>query len=407
MSTTTLDNGLLVTLLPTHHIPVTDIRLVIPAARTATALPAAVDVLAAAVLAGSRRTDRTALADRAADVGAVLNASLTPESLVLSATVLSSGTVTALSLLAEVCTAPAYAAGEVDLARGRLAATTGSPQPAARLERQLLRHRFGEHPLTAEPPTSQELLEVTREDVVRTHHHLVVPQGTTLLVTGDFRPTTVLTAVELAFGPWTGPPSHAVRPPFPAHPQAGSFTMHQLHTSESITAVAATSVALDHPDLPSLHLLSLALGGMRSSRLVYTLRERTGRVYGVECGLRHTRVGSWLMVRARSAPRTGHRIAADIHRCINTVAISGITEQEAEAARDYAIGYTDLAISNQYSAANAYAGFLMQGIDPTWPSDFSESLRIVRPHDINAAGKYLRDSLTTGVLDKTPRGWPG
>ncbi|MGW3271263.1 M16 family metallopeptidase [Streptomyces kronopolitis] len=398
--------GLQTVVVPAPGAPVAEIRLLIPYARTGR-LPAPVHTLLPACLGtGTAQRSRQAIVERAADIGAELSTVVTAESLLMSLSVLGDHLPEAVELLAEILLSPAYRSDELDLVRARARAAPTADGPRTRLHRALLHRRFGPGPLTLAPPSVDRLQAVTTDELHALHREAIVPDGSVLLVMTDTGPDTdqlhALLADRLAG--WTGGPSGLLLPHI-AHrtPSCDALHLTDPHTKPAQALVMAISPATptQEPDHPALHLAQLVLGGYGSSRLMERIRNRHGLTYGVSTTIRETRAGAWLETECAGAPGTADRIARIIEETLHELSQTGPTGDEADRARQYAIGFTRFGIATRTEAASAYAGFVAQGLAPHWLTTYAARLADTSRSDIaEAAARYLTPATATfGSLD--------
>ncbi|MFD8025732.1 M16 family metallopeptidase [Streptomyces lavendulae] len=414
-SDTTLGNGLRVVVVRIHGAPLSEVRLVLPYARTAPHLAEAQELLAALFGTGTAASGtagartRQDVADLAADLGAELSTVVTAESLVVAASVLRAGLPGVLALLADLLLRPAYHEAELALAQRRAAAFPRTPGPRQRLRRALLGHAFGTHPLVDAPaaPTAA----TTPEDLYALHARAVVPDGAVLLVTTPDGPDGVGARVRELLASWSGGPSGLVLPPFARRaPRPGRIALTEpagtagtaasgsgSGSGQALVLCAAPAVPDGHPAHAPLHLAQLILGGSASSRLARRVRDRHGLAYAVSADLRGNRAGDWLEIECAGAPGTAGRIAGEITDCLRELAADGPTPEEVERARAYASGFTRFALATRTEEASALAGFAAAGLPLDWLEGYRDRLAKVTHHQVAEAAGYFLDPARVAV----------
>jgi zinc protease len=166
----------------------------------------------------------------------------------------------------------------VILDEGRLA----QDQPRTALIRGLYRLAFRDHPY-GHPllGTPQTLEAATRDAVFAYYKRHYVPQAMTLVVVGPISTAGVATVVHDTFGavPATGDRRAPVPQP---HPLTGGIRREvQRAEQQAYLAMGWLAPRADDPDGAALDLGTTILGGIESSRLTRTLRDRDHIVTGI------------------------------------------------------------------------------------------------------------------------------
>ncbi|MET9259520.1 pitrilysin family protein [Amycolatopsis sp. NPDC004079] len=397
-----LPNGLRVVLAHEPSAEITEIRLALPFA-TRPELAAPMELLAACLLRGTAKLDRRALIDRASALGAELSVTRDSEALLLSASTLSRSMPKAIALLATAARQATYPAHELDrVADSLLIGDRSGPRAGA--YRRLLRHRYGAHPLFAEPAGIEALRAVTTEDLLRLHALAIVPDGAVLLMLGPLGPDAALTRVTDTFGGWSGTASGLHLPPMGATWNTGRMTLPSAPGMPTLVLTAGPGILPTDPEHPALHLANLILGGSGSSRLVRQIRERLGLAYRVQSALEETGAGAWTTVEALTGPGNGARMASELTSCMTQFADDGPTPEEVQAAKRLAKGLATTGLSDRADVASAATGFVLRGLPPGWLSHYLDRISAVCLDEVAAAARHCFDPAThaMAVADEHP-----
>ncbi|WP_308252871.1 pitrilysin family protein [Pseudonocardia sp. ICBG601] len=397
----TLPNGLRVVAVPDPSALIAEIRLALPFARTRADLTAPMDLLAACVLRGTKSRDRHAVLRQAGDLGAELASSRDSESLLLSASVLNAGFAGTLELLADVVTRPAYQNSEVDAAAETTAFTAAGWGSHMQLRRTLLRHRFGCHPLSADPATPAELFAVTPDDLHLLHTKAIVPVGAVLLVLSSTEPTEVLDRLAELFSSWQGSASSLRLPELDASTIDDSHVWLAAEPNASaLVATIGPGLPVSHPEHPALQLTNLILGGTGSSRLSTRIRQKLGLAYSVGSSLEDPGAGAWSSVTVATALGNGPRVLREVASCMEDLADQGPTQQEVEAARQFATGFATIGLSTRAEMASAATGFILRGLPPDWLCSYFDRVESITVAEVAAAARHWAPgSHSFGVCD--------
>ncbi|GAA1033627.1 MULTISPECIES: M16 family metallopeptidase [Amycolatopsis] len=399
---TVLPNGLRVVLAHEPGAEITEIRLALPFA-TRPELAAPMELLAACLLRGTVKLGRRALIDRASALGAELSVTRDSEALLLSASTLSTGLSKAIALLATAVRKATYPAHELERVAGALL-TGDRSGPRAGVYRRLLRHRYGVHPLSAEPAGTEALLAVTTEDLLRLHTQAIVPDGAVLLMLGPLPADAALVRVTDTFADWSGIASGLYLPQLGPASNTGRLTLVAPPGMPTLVLTAGPGLPSADPDHPALHLANLILGGSGSSRLVRQIRERLGLAYRVQSALDETGAGAWTTVEALTGPGNGARMVSELTSCMAQFADNGPAPEEVEAAKRLAKGVATTGLSARADVASAATGFVLRGMPPDWLSHYLDKVGAVGPDEVATAARHYFDPAThaIAVADERP-----
>ncbi len=289
----TLSNGLPVWVVAVHEVPLVQVNLLVDAG--AGADPAAklgLSSLTAAMLdegAGSRSSLQ--IADAIDFLGATLATTSTFDAAAIRLNVPVARVAAALPIMADVALRPTFP--RPDLERVRQERLTmllqARDDPAQIIGEAFVRqvygpaHRYGA--LTMGSSASIKALGVG--DLRAFHQTEYRPDNATLVVVGDTTVDAVRPLLESAFGAWRAPGVHAPPPVVPAAPQLKSrrvVIVDKPGAEQSQIRIGWVGVPRSTPDYFPLQVLNTILGGSFSSRLNQNLREKHGYTYGAGSG---------------------------------------------------------------------------------------------------------------------------
>jgi zinc protease len=283
-----LSNGLPVWIVELHEVPVAQINLVVFSGSGAD--PAGkfgVASLATAMLeegAGSRSA--LEIADAIDYLGADLSATNAIDSSAVRLHVPVARLADALPIMADVALRPTFPKEELERLRterltGLLQARDDPPTIAAMSFSRVLygpAHRYG----TATVGTAAAIKAFTVDDLRAFYSTAFRPGNAALLVTGDVTPATVVPLLESQFGKWQGTET-AAPPPLPAvaeRTQREIYLVDKPGAPQSQMRIGWVGVPRSTPDYFPIQVLNTILGGSFSSRLNLNLREKHGYTYG-------------------------------------------------------------------------------------------------------------------------------
>ena len=287
VQTATLGNGLTLTVIEMHKVPVVDVQVMVDAgaARDPADAPGLATFTAGMLQQGAGARGALEVADEAAFLGAQLNTTASFDGAVASLHVPKRRLEAALGLLADVVLRPAFSDSEVNRQRelrgAQLVQQRDEPVAVANVAFPAIvfgaAHPYG-HPLNGTDAATAALARQRIVDFYRTYYR---PDGARLLIVGDVNLAEARRLVAARFGGW----ERAVVPAFPtAGPPAPAaravYLIDKPGAAQSVIRIGHVGPPRTTPDWYALDVLNTILGGAFTSRLNQNLRETHGYTYG-------------------------------------------------------------------------------------------------------------------------------
>jgi predicted Zn-dependent peptidase len=284
----TLSNGLPVWLVEAHEVPLVQINLVVkagggddPAGKFGIA-----SLTAAMLDEGAGARSALEIADAAEFLGADLDATASFDASAVRLNVPAARLADALPLMADVALRPTFPEKELERLRQEritsLLQAKDDPASVAAMAfaRQVFgqTHRYG----TGLIGTEATLKGFTVADLRAFHAAMYRPAHATLVAVGDFRVDPMLAQLEKQFGTWKAG-AGTTRAAVPAAPQltARQITIVDVpKAQQSQVRIGWIGVPRSTPDYFTLQVLNTILGGSFTSRLNQNLREKNQYSYG-------------------------------------------------------------------------------------------------------------------------------
>jgi zinc protease len=393
-----LSNGLTVIAIRRPAVPLVELRLRVPFAKTDLARG---DVLSQTLFSGTPSRNTVEIAAELQAVGGGLGASTDPDRLLVSGNTLASGLPRLLEILADVLEHANYPKNEVATERERIAdrIQVMRSQPGHLARVALLRRMYGSHPYAVQTPSPQQVREVRPGGLRKLHGERVVPNGATLVVVGDINADRTIDQVEAALAGWTGGGKPVTLAPTPSLKGGPIELVDRPGSVQSSMRMALPAVARTHPDFPALQLANLIFGGYFSSRWTENIREDKGYTYGPHSGVEHSIAGSALVLSAEVATDVTAPALLETWYELGRLATVAPKDDELEQARQYVIGSLLLGMSTQAglaSLASTYAGY---GLRLDYLVAYAADLaRATRDDVAAAAAKYLAPAKAATVI---------
>ncbi|HEX7794373.1 MAG TPA: pitrilysin family protein, partial [Vicinamibacterales bacterium] len=140
-------------------------------------------------------------------------------------------------------------------------------------------HRFG----TATMGTAETIKAFTVDDLRAFYTTMFRPDNAALLVVGDVTADAALPIIEKNFGGWKATGTKAAQPKFPTVPARTAraiYLVDKPNAPQSQIRIGSIGVPRSTPDFFPIQIANTILGGSFSSRLNMNLRETHGYTYG-------------------------------------------------------------------------------------------------------------------------------
>jgi len=289
-----LSNGLPVWVVEMHKVPVAQVDLLVLAgtANDPAGRYGAASLTSAMLTNGAGGKSALDIADAVDFLGADLNAASGIDSTTVRLHVPVARLADALPIMADVALRPTFDKTELERLRQQrltgLIQSRDDPQSiaAAAFPRVLYgpRHRYG----TPSGGTAETIKTFTSADLREFYTTTFRPDRATLLAIGDLTPAAVMPLLEKNFGSWKAPAAPASKQDIPAVDEPATRTVYVVDkpgAPQSQVRIGWIGVARSTPDYFPLTVMNTILGGSFTSRLNMNLREKHGYSYGASSQL--------------------------------------------------------------------------------------------------------------------------
>ena len=283
-----LSNGLPVWIVELHEVPVAQINLVVFSG-TANDPPGkygAASLMAAMLEQGAGSRSALEIADAIDYLGADLSAGTVSDSSAVRLHVPVARLADALPIMADVALRPTFPKDELERQRQQrltslLQGRDDPPTISAVAFSRILYgrgHRYG----TPQMGTAETIKTFTAEDLRGFYTSTFRPENAVLLAVGDITADTVMPLFEKSFGTWKGSGTQAAEklPPTDEPPARQIYLIDKPGAPQSQIRIGRIGVPRSTADFFPLQVLNTILGGSFTSRLNMNLREVHGYAYG-------------------------------------------------------------------------------------------------------------------------------
>jgi zinc protease len=390
----TLANGLRVALAPMPRLPLVTVLALVDAGAScdASGREGAASLTVGALAEGTTRLDGAALAERFESLGTGLSSSGDWDEATAHIAVTPARLETAIVLLGEVLTDPAFAERDVDRLKAERLAELMQQQVEPR---GLADDKFSEFLFAPESryarPAGGSTTSVRALDAAQLrafHRARYAPGATTLVFAGDVDFRRAMQLAEHAFGAWRGIPAPELR----VNDRASRGT-REVHIVNKIAApqselrVGHRGVPRAHPDYFAIVVMNALLGGLFSSRINLNLRERNAFTYGARSTFEWRRGAGPFVVSTAVKTEVSDAATHEIVREIAKMREETVTAGELSLATDYLDGVFPIRYETTNAVAQAIAIAQVHGLGDDYYSRYRERIRAVTAADVRRAAE--------------------
>ena len=283
-----LSNGLPVWIVELHEVPVAQINLVVSsgAADDPRGTFGVTSLMTAMLEEGAGSRSSLEISDAIDFLGADLGAGSSFDSSAVRLHVPVARLADALPIMADVALRPTFPAEELErLRQQRLTALLQARDDPGTIAAQALprvlygpTHRYG----SGTSGTAETISAITVADLRTRYTSLFRPSNSVLVVVGDIVPDRVLPLLEAQFGRWQAAAGAAGAPlPDVAQPVKREVSIVDKPAApQTQIRIGWIGVARSTPDYFPIQVMNTILGGSFTSRLNMNLREKHGYAYG-------------------------------------------------------------------------------------------------------------------------------
>ena len=283
----TLANGLTVTLIEDHKLPVMSAQLSVrrggeenPADK-----PGLASFTAAMLMEGTeKRPSELKLAEDVAMTGGSVNTNSSYDASTIGASGLTWKEDQLFDLLSDVATHPAFPQSELEGLRARR--MTGLMQqkdnPNTLATKVFYREVYGDKSPYGylDTGTEQSTKATTRDDMMQFYKSGFGPKNAVLSVAGDFTQAQLKQIAQKYFGSWTGSATKHAPPQISSTTEKKIVIVDKPGANQSALRLGQVGIDRHNPDYVPVMVMNDILGGLFSSRINLNLREAHGYTYG-------------------------------------------------------------------------------------------------------------------------------
>jgi zinc protease len=387
----TLPNGIQVTIVENHELPVVAVRAVIEGG--ALIDPAGKEGLYGLMTGMLREGTATMTADQLAEAFADLGNSVNPTGF----TTITRNLDRSLDLMGDMLMHPAFPQPAID----RQKANTITNLQRAKEQPQFVAQRlfstilYGDGHPYQRAATEQSVGSLTRDDLVKFHAEYARPQNVRLVVVGDVTPAYVMPRLARAFGKWEkGGTTVAYQVPAPK-PAAKTtiYLFDRPNSPQSVVTIGQVGPSRSSEDFYALEVMNTIFGQLSGSRLNQNLREQHAYTYGANSfwqWRRSPEVATFASSSSIVAPKTDSAVAEWMKELRGIRGARPVTDKELDFARTNRVAGLPATLESNDQVAGAVVTILQNNLPADYYQQYVRRISTITGAEVTAAAtKYI------------------
>jgi zinc protease len=393
----TLSNGLRIAVAPIPRLPIVTVLALVDAGASSDSAghEGAASLAITALAEGTTRLDGATLTEKFESLGTGLSSAGDWDDATAHIAVTPERLETAMGLLGEVITTPAFAQKDVERLKAERLADLMQQQVEPR---GLADDKFSEFLFVPGSryalPAGGNMTSVRALDAAQLrelHSARYVPGTTTLVFAGDVTSERAAQLAARAFDNWRGAaPADARVDDRVAAAARRVFVVNKAGAPQSELRVGHAGVPRSHPDYFSIVVMNALLGGLFSSRINLNLRERNAFTYGARSTFEWRRGAGPFVVSTAVKTEVTEAATREILIEIEKMREEKVSADELSLATAYLDGVFPIRYETTNAVAQAIAIAQVYGLGDDYYTRYRERIRAVTADDVlNAAQKFL------------------
>lgn len=393
--TTTLPNGMKVTLVPFGAIPKVDVQLVIRAGNVDEGAGQVwvADLMADLMREGTTTRSANDINVAAAEMGGGVGVSVSPDETTVAGSALAEHASDLVRLVADIAMNPKLPESELArLKANRLRnLAVQKSQPGSLAMEKFQAVIYPEHPYGRVFPPENQLQGYTIAQVRDFYDTHINAARAHLFVAGQFDAAALERTIRDAFGNWKRGEAAAPVPPKPVAKRA-IYIVDRPGAVQSSMYIGVPSLDPSHPDYTTLAVTNTLLGGAFASRITKNIREDKGYTYspGSFVSTRF-RSGYWAEVADVTTAVTGASLK-EIFYEIDRLQNEPPADAELKGIKDYMAGSFLLQGSSRGGVVGMLRTLNLHGLPESYLTGYVQRVQSVTPADVQrVAREHIRD----------------
>ena len=387
----TLSNGLKVSVVENHELPVVAVRAVIEGGSNLD--PVGKEGMFQIMNAMLREGTTTMTADQLAEAFSDQGNSVNPAGF----TTIVRNLDRSLALMTDMLAHPAFPQDALDRQKANLSANLqrAKDQPGFVAQRIFDATVYGVGHPYERTATAQSIAAITRDDLVKFHGDYLRPQNVHLVIVGDVTPATVLPRVERVFSAWSKG-GMTVSYDIPPAKGAGKTTIYlydRPNSPQSVVTIGQLGPSRSVDDFYALDLMNTVLGQLSGSRLSQNLREKHAYTYGINTfwqWRRSPEIATLLGSSSVVAPKTDSAVIEWMRELNGIRGARPVTDAELQFARTNRTAGLPASLESNDQVADAVSNIIRNNLPRDYYQRYVQRVSAISGSDIaSVATKYV------------------
>lgn len=398
-------NGLTVLVLEQHALPILQIHALI---RTGSAhdppeKPGVANLVASLLDEGTATRSAKQIANQIDFVGGTLATRAAEDFTTASARVLKKDTDLGFALLADILLGPSFPKPELERVRSQILGGILSEKddPGTVAGKEFSQLVFAGHPYRwPVNGTEASMPNIARADVQKFYAREYLPNQTILTIVGDITVEHARAQVAKHFDAWKrgDPPAHKMGQAAPIEKPVVRLIDKDL--TQATIMVGHLGISRTNPDFYAVTVMNYILGaGGFSSRLMDSIRDRQGLVYGVRSVFDTNVMPGAFAITLQTRNETANQALAALLAELKGMREGPVTDQELADAKAYLIGSFALRLDTTAKLADLLSLVEFYGLGLDYFTEYPRLIDKVAMDDVlRVAKQYLHPDRYAMVL---------
>lgn len=392
----TTPNGITLVVLEQHFLPIVEVHALIKTGSSQDPPEKAglANLVASLLDEGTTTRSSKQLAEQIDFVGGSLEIKAAEDFTTASARVLQKDIDLGFTLLADILQHPAFQKTEFERIRsqilGEMASDNDDPgHVAMKAFNQLIFHGHPYRwPLNG---TEESLSRINLTDVVNFYTKEYTPGQTILTVVGDVTAEQVSELVQTHFGTWKKSPSPARATKKTSRIDRRTVELIEKDLTQSNVILGHGGISRKNPDFYAITVMNHILGaGGFSSRLMDSIRDRQGLVYGIMSHFDARLMPGSFWVNFQTRTEATNQAIQSVLAEIKSIRESPVSDQELSEAKSFLVGSFPLRFDSTAKLAQVLAQVEFYGLGFDYFSQYPKWIDQVTKEDVQRVAKqYL------------------
>lgn len=399
-----LDNGLTLVLIENHRVPMVSMSLGIPVGGVND--PAKQAGLSEAVASllndGAGNRSSLQLARAIETLGAQLSISANDDYTEIYSSVIAENLEAMLDLFGDIILHPTFPEEEVALyKKNRVEGLKVQRQePAFLLSERFNLAIYDKHPYAITAPAPEAIETLDRSKIENFYKSYYAPNGSALVITGDFDGAKIEARLRAMFGEWKSATTLGQKlPELVEQSKRRIYLIDRPNSEQADFRIGNLAVARSDKDYFALLVANAILGDGTGSRLFLNIREKKGYTYDVSSSAHAPRMRGTFFGSSETRNEVTIPAIREILLEFDRIRNEKVSEKDLQNAKNYLNGGFSLSLSTQGGVTNAMVQARMLGLAPDYLEQYRERIAAVTAEQVQAvARKYIRTDTSTIVI---------